>query len=190
MMNTDSANRYAPPQAAVADAIEDDGEQLASRGTRLGAVLLDGFIWALLVYTPMMIGSWSSISQTIVANRGNTNAASLSFRMYGAVFRNIGGTAGTFMVLGLIICIALNIYFVRKNGQSIGKKLCGIKVVRKDGSKAGLGRIFWLRNFVSMLPNFIPFAGGIYSLADPLFIFSESRRCLHDRIADTIVVKA
>jgi uncharacterized RDD family membrane protein YckC len=30
----------------------------------------------------------------------------------------------------------------------------------------------------------------LYGLIDSLLIFRESRRCLHDNIADTIVVKA
>ena len=34
----------------------------------------------------------------------------------------------------------------------------------------------------------IPFAGGIFSLIDCLFIFREDRRCIHDLIAGTKVV--
>lgn len=44
------------------------------------------------------------------------------------------------------------------------------------------GRVFWLRNFINGLIAIIPF----YALVDLLFIFGESRQCLHDRIADTI----
>ena len=58
--------------------------------------------------------------------------------------------------------------------------------MRSDGSDATLGRIFWLRNVVNALIAIIP----LYSLIDILFIFGESRQCLHDKIADTIVVKA
>jgi hypothetical protein len=41
---------------------------------------------------------------------------------------------------------------------------------------------------VPTLIGMIPYVGWIFSLADPLFIFGESRRCLHDMLADTIVV--
>jgi len=74
----------------------------------------------------------------------------------------------------------------RANGQTIGKKWLKIKVVRADGSPASLGRIFWLRNFVNGFLSLIP----LYGIIDSLFIFSESRQCLHDKIADTIVVNA
>ncbi len=59
-----------------------------------------------------------------------------------------------------------------------------------ERSYASLGRIFWLRNVVNLIPSVIPYVGNIYGLVDALFIFSESRQCVHDKIADTIVVKA
>jgi hypothetical protein len=46
--------------------------------------------------------------------------------------------------------------------------------------------VFWLRNFVNGLLGMIP----LYGLIEILFIFGESQQCLHDKIADTIVVKA
>jgi hypothetical protein len=57
-----------------------------------------------------------------------------------------------------------------------------IKVIRKGGAPVSFGRVFWLRNFINGLIAIIPF----YALVDLLFIFGESRQCLHDRIADTI----
>ena len=36
----------------------------------------------------------------------------------------------------------------------------------------------------------VPFVGGLVSLVDALLIFRDDRRCLHDEIADTIVVTA
>jgi uncharacterized RDD family membrane protein YckC len=62
-------------------------------------------------------------------------------------------------------------------------------VVRTDGSRASFGRIVLLRNFVSSLPGLLPYLGWIYLFADPLLIYQDSRRCIHDLIADTIVVR-
>ena len=66
------------------------------------------------------------------------------------------------------------------------KKLVGIKVVRADGSPASVGRIVWLRNILNGFISIVP----LYGLLDSLFIFGESRQCLHDKIADTIVINA
>jgi uncharacterized RDD family membrane protein YckC len=48
---------------------------------------------------------------------------------------------------------------VHRNAQTFGKKILKIKVARTDGSRATLGRIFWLRNFVNALIGVVPFVG-------------------------------
>jgi uncharacterized RDD family membrane protein YckC len=101
-------------------------------------------------------------------------------------FNAIVVAGGVGAILGLTVWAWLTIKYVRANGQSIGKKLVRIKVIRSDGSPVSLGRLFWLRNVVNSLLSLIP----LYGLIDPLFIFGESRQCLHDKIADTVVMKA
>ena len=51
------SNPYAPPQAAVHDvSVAEAGIVPADRGARLGASILDSFIFMLMVYLPFMIG--------------------------------------------------------------------------------------------------------------------------------------
>jgi uncharacterized RDD family membrane protein YckC len=167
-MNT--ANPYAPPQANVQD-VTDSTATAADRGTRLGAVILDTIIICAMVYIPLVI--MVSVSAPRMAN-GHFNPVMLR------------GVGGLLSMAGLIAWIWLTILFVSRNGQSIGKKMLGIKVVRSDGSRASLGRIFLLRNVVNTLLACIPF----YGLVDALLIFGDARQCVHDKIADTIVIKA
>ena len=68
--------------------------------------------------------------------------------------------------------------------------MLGIKVVRTDGSRASFPRILFLRNILNLLIMVVPLIGGIYALVDPLMIFGGARRCAHDHIADTIVIRA
>ena len=76
---------------------------------------------------------------------------------------------------------------MRDNGQSIAKKW-----LRHQGgahrrlARRRSARLIWLRNVVNMVLGIIP----LYGIIDVLFIFGESRQCLHDKIADTIVIKA
>jgi uncharacterized RDD family membrane protein YckC len=85
----------------------------------------------------------------------------------------------------LVAWIWLTVRYVLRNGQSIAKKMTKIKVVRRDGSPVSFGRIFWMRNVANGILSIIP----LYGLIEVLFIFSESRQCIHDKLADTIVVK-
>jgi len=49
-----------------------------------------------------------------------------------------------------------------------------------------MSRVIFLRNILNGIIGFVP----LYGIVDILFIFSDNRQCLHDKLADTIVVKA
>jgi uncharacterized RDD family membrane protein YckC len=156
-------NPYAPPQAVVADVIDPaSGIHLADRGTRLGAALLDGLIVLVMVYLPFMFS---------VMVGGDGSASWIGLVVAG---------------IGLIVWLFFTVKFLGENGQSIGKKACKIKILRKDGSEVSISRVIIGRNVVNGLLGIIP----LYGIIDSLFIFGNARRCVHDYIADTIVTKA
>ena len=70
-------------------------------------------------------------------------------------------------------------------GQSLGKRLMNIKVVRLNGTDVELWRLLLVRN---LAPVVISQACGLFGLVDALFIFGAEQRCLHDLMSDTIVV--
>lgn len=95
------------------------------------------------------------------------------------------------VVVSLAVFLLLNGYFLHLDGQTLGKKLFGIKIVRKDGSRASLSRLFGVRLVPMWVAAQVPFLGQLVAgLIDPLLIFRKSRYCLHDDIADTAVVLA
>jgi uncharacterized RDD family membrane protein YckC len=166
-------NPYAPPRASVQDIADPDTPALlAARGTRLAATFLDSIIFSVMAYVPLLIGV--RFNGLPLASAGHFNPAALF---------GMGSLVG---LSGLIVWAWLTVLFVTRNGQSIGKRITQIKVVRSDGSPASLSRIFWLRNAVNIGLSMIP----LYGLVDALVIFGEPRQCLHDKIADTIVIKA
>jgi uncharacterized RDD family membrane protein YckC len=163
------SNPYAPPQAVVQDvSVAEPGIVLADRGARLGASILDSFIFMVMVYLPFVVGAM------ITGANGDPEDPTAI----------LGGLV--IALVGLVIWCWITFRSVARTGQSIGKKMVSIKVVRSDGSPASLGRIIWLRNILNTVISIIP----AYGIIDSLFIFSESRQCLHDQIADTIVIKA
>jgi uncharacterized RDD family membrane protein YckC len=177
-MAAESKNLYAPPKSAVKDVVGDDAHQLAARGSRLAAVILDGIL-GFMCFIPAYTANFSMLVQQ---SRGNPMA----------VWINLAKTGGWFYLgaAGALIVLAIDLVLLARNGQTIGKKLLGIKVVRVDGSPVSLFRVFFLRYVCNTFLTLIPAVGSLYSLVDSLMIFSETRRTVHDRIADTIVIKA
>jgi uncharacterized RDD family membrane protein YckC len=141
---------------------------LAERSSRLGAAIVDSVIFMVMVYVPMGIGA------VITAGVDSNNAA-------GPVLLLVGLTLAGFIGWGW-----LTLRQMKATGQSLAKKHFKIKVVLSDGSPASLGTLIWKRNVLTWLLSLLP----LYSLIEVLFIFGEKRQCLHDRIANTIVVEA
>ena len=181
-MQTQPNNNYAPPKSAVADLAADSGDpERASRSSRFWASFVDGLVIS-LPFAPSYVAAFPAI--TTLMHEGHATAFGIWAEMShtGALF--YGG-----LIVSLLLWAVVAV-LVQKNGQSIGKKFLRIKDVRTDGSRAGFGRIFGLRYFVNTLLSMIPLLGSFYALVDVLMIFGSARRCAHDYIADTIVVRA
>ena len=160
-------NPYAAPLAPLEDVAVDE-VVLADRGTRLVAAILDGLVAFLIVLPLVFAAPWMEES---------------------------GASAGPIILivlclLAMIGLLALNLVWLHRYGQTIGKRLLKIKVLRSDGSRCALSRIILARWLPVTLLGQLPLLGPILGLVDALMIFREDRRCLHDLIADTIVVRA
>lgn len=100
-------------------------------------------------------------------------------------------------LIGLAIAVVYECAFLVWRGQTIGKMAMGTTVVRADGA-AGITFGVALRRQVitiaagvlSLLPV-ISLVGSLASLADSLWLLWDGRRqTLHDKIADTVVVRS
>ncbi len=90
------------------------------------------------------------------------------------------------MVAGMLVVGIINWVMIVQRGQSIGKRVLGMRIIVRDtGALPGFVRGVLLRVWV---PAAINQACNLFSLVDALWIFSDERRCLHDLIAGTIVV--
>jgi len=167
-------NPYAPPQAGVDDISEPEAFAVpADRGTRLGAALLDSVLFVLAVYVPLLVAAFSGARIETAPEEADQ-------------FERLAIGGAVVALIGLVIWAWFTLKYMARNSQSIAKKWLQIKVVRADGSRVSLGRLILLRNVVVWILSMIP----LFSIVDALFIFGEARQCLHDKIADTIVVKA
>ncbi len=177
-MATPPENVFAPPKSVVADRGMESQGQKASRGERLGAKFIDGLLYYVSLW-PLM--GWVSVNYL-----ARFNARAVSTLGYFADWH--AWMAGGVAMAAVIALIDARL--VQRNGQTIGKKLFNIRIVRSDGSPVTLSRVFFLRFLISRALAWVPFVGGLYVLTDTLFIFGDRRRCVHDYIADTIVVRA
>jgi len=184
-MVTDSNNQFAPPKSLVADRTLPRAADatMASRRARLGASCLDSLILG-LPFAPAYARALSSGVVAAELARGSLRSADV-FTALAATGAMFWGGLLVFAILAIVTAV-----LVYRSGQTIGKRLVGIKVVRTDGARATFARIFWLRNVVNGLLGWIPLVGSLYVLVDLCWIFGGARRCLHDYIADTIVVGA
>jgi len=164
----DIVNPYAPGEANL---IRERRAQLepADRLTRLFAVLVDSGVF-------VVAGILAAMVAPGLLDGGNSN-------------ENLA-LLGTVGVVALVAWLVYNLKLMHEFGQTFGKKVMGIKVVRTDGSHLGLVRWITHRILVIGFVSAIPYVGWIVSFADVLAIFRESRQCLHDQIADTMVIVA
>jgi uncharacterized RDD family membrane protein YckC len=151
------------------DHLTEEVEELASRLSRLIASLVDAIVMMVFAM-PLYIILFSRYGGSLL---NSTDA----FRIFW-----IG-------IPSLIYFIGINSYFWATRGQSIGKMALGIRIVQIDGERATWGRIVGLRIMPMQLIGWVPYIGGLISLVDVLFIFRSNRRCIHDEIARTKVVR-
>jgi len=141
---------------------------LSTRMQRLIASIIDGLSLLVVVLPLMYFIETPSISDNI-----------LDLLLYGLFFS--------------IVCIAffllINYKFLVNDGQTIGKKILKIKIVNLEGDVPSKKSLLMRYGVYFLLQN-IPFIGYILNLLNILFIFGKDKRCGHDYIAKTIVIKS
>ena len=176
-----------------------EGPRLADRGTRLLARIIDtGLVFAALA--PGLIWFFSSLANlpdthgdTTTNVEGHTEYVDASHASEhaeaAATADMLGGLGGAMLLSALLVLVLIVVQTVllSSHGQTLGKRWLKIRIVRVNGEPAGFAHAVLLRIVLMGLINALV---GIVSLIDPLFIFREDRRCLHDLIADTTVIDA
>ena len=151
------------------------GQPLASWGSRVGATLID---WLILIVPAVVLG----IIVVAIAAGSNT----------GAVVTGILGFLAYLVVL-FIYAPVLMARQGQNNGQTWGKQMLGIRVVRDNGETMSFG---WaaLREIavkglaLSIASSIIPLIPLFLDYCWPLW--DDENRALHDMVVSTHVVRA
>jgi uncharacterized RDD family membrane protein YckC len=167
------------PEATGAVARED-----ASRWVRLPAAMIDGILKT-LCYLPITLPLVRTVMAEALSGQQRT-FAEISQLTSGIVNDNLP-RALPFLLLLVVVQLCLLAW----RGQSVGKLLLGLRIVRAaDGGAPGVLRAFLLRGTVPFMIEQVPVAGFVFWVVDSCYIFRDDRRCLHDLIAGTRVVSA
>jgi uncharacterized RDD family membrane protein YckC len=136
----------------------------ANFGIRAGAKILDGIL--LQIVNAAITMMWAALAGA--GSSGDSGASTMAA---------VGLSLFQVLVQG-----CYSVFFTAKMGGTPGKLACGLRVVRPDGSRLTYGRA--AGRFLAEIVSTITLGIG-YLMAG----FDDQRRALHDRIADTRVVK-
>lgn len=130
-------------------------------GARIGAQVVDSIAMTAILLLPIFL----------FGNLGSGEASSGGLAMVGILI----GLGGAFFYHFL-----LEGYW---GGQTVGKRLFGIKVVKEDGGPCDYAGAF-VRNLLEMLDGLFYYLIGFVAMA-----ISDKRQRIGDRLAGTVVVK-
>ncbi len=168
--STNPGARFAPPSARIDDPSPAPGElAMADRGMRLLAALIDTAIGFGLMWLVSKVTPWNPFSPEAAGKLGPTV---------------------TNLAIGFVLFLLTQGWLLVQHGQTIGKRLLRLRIVRPDGARVDAARMLGLRYGINSIATAVPYVGMVYALVDCLMIFRQQRRCVHDLIADTIVVRA
>jgi uncharacterized RDD family membrane protein YckC len=152
-----------------------------------------------------VLASWSSrVAATLIDLALLLLGAVAIVGLFALVFVTGDVTAGTVSVLvgALVAVFALTVAVLlypplamaRWDGRTLGKRLCGIRVVRVSGEPMDLGSAFLREVAIKWIGIVVvgsSFTFGLAPLVDVLWpLWDGERRAVHDILARTLVVEA
>lgn len=173
-----AASVYSAPVASAPAALPATRE-LGGLGRRLAAALVDGFLlW--LCKLPLIF-VFAEIFRAVAQNPDDARPEK---------FTPLVTAAYSQMLPWLSLLVVIQVLLLCVRSQTIGKLLLGLQIVDVVHEQpGGPVRAFLLRAFLPTLIEVIPLLGFLFWVVDSCFIFREDRRCIHDLIAGTKVVR-
>jgi uncharacterized RDD family membrane protein YckC len=175
-------NPYSTPVSdSVVEEKFDGGIVLADRGERFVAAFIDGLINSGLGFGIGKILGIFYVRSAVAATTAQVTWLSPPPDGY--------GWAVAELFIHFLAFLAVNWVFLNESGQTIGKKIVKIRIATMDGQKPGMITLILKRYAFLKGMELIPTVGPLITLGGILMIFRSDRRCLHDFIAGTQVVK-
>lgn len=154
----------------TSESTADSHEQLAGRWARLGAALVDGVLVG-------VAGLAIVIPSGLMARAMQQDPTAILWQS----------------VIGMALYALLNGWLLASSGQTVGKRLLHVRIVDHQTRQIvpvwnSLALRYLLFAGVPALLLSPTLAAGV-QLLNVVFIFGKNRRCVHDLVAGTIVVR-
>lgn len=148
---------------------ETNNEELATRWQRFWASLIDGLIVAVVTIPVIYLtGGFEDLVEGGQPSFGYTLLIGL---------------------VSIIVFVLINGKLLLQKGQTVGKKILKTKIVDSDNNPPSQTHLI-KRYSVYFFLRMVPYIGPILSLINILLIFGKNKKCGHDYVADTLVIKA
>ncbi len=176
-----SFNPYAAPLATpegrLPTGVYQEGLPLAALGDRLAGSIIDGLITT-VVYLPVYF-----ILLAIAVSLGGLDGDGAG--LFTSIILIVGA------VVILVACfLAINGHLLSSRGQTVGKYVMRMQIQTDSDSRIPEFWPMFFKRYVALWAlGMIPYIGALVGIIDALAVFRQSRKCLHDEIAGTKVVK-
>jgi uncharacterized RDD family membrane protein YckC len=171
----DTGVAVAESAAVESVAVQAAGPQYKGAGIRLAALLIDLVVFLVI---SIIVGQVSGASGLINSTSGQTVARVVTWQQW--------------MYIGIITTYFVGFWAWR--GQTPGKMLTGLKVVKTNGRPIGVGRavlryvVFFLYLMLWGFTGTLAFLFAIIFGVLIIIPFNKKKRTIHDFIAGTVVV--
>ena len=154
---------------------------MAGFGARLGAYLLDGLLYGLVMLPFIIVGL------ILLFAVGLGDCVSIGDEIVCDGRENEGAIAGGVLVMiaGFVFIAVIYLRALAKTGQTWGRRIVGIRVVDANTYGApGWGKAIGRQLFAGFISSNIFYLGYLWMLWD------SKNQTWHDKVAGTLVVRA
>lgn len=156
------------------------GGQPAGFGARLGGYLLDSLLYGLAAAPFWIVGF-------VLGVQAFDECYSFDDEIYCPPGEPDGGLLAAGIAIGVVGIVVVAVLYFRalaRTGQTWGRKIANVKVVRADnGQPPGLGKAIGRQLFAGFISANICYLGYLWMLWD------EKKQTWHDKVAGTVVVR-
>lgn len=176
-MSTEPQNPFAAPLVTEAAPLVDQPPatgELATRGERFRGAVIDALLVVPLLYG-LSLAVGLGLAELDLSRLGDTQHALLDALLA--------------ILMWLVVFLAINGYLLATRGQTVGKWIMRTQIVSNHGTLVPFGPLLLWRYLPLLFVQMAPGIGQVFPLINVLAIFRANRKCLHDDIAGTKVIK-